>query len=94
MTNTELARTYYRIFKGLTLLFLFIAAPVFIFSIVMLFSVFGGNSGDGAIAFFAPLGAFFALLLSSALTFALALYFEKYIKENEGKEGKEEVTTE
>lgn len=86
MTNTELARTYYRIFKGLTLLFLFLAAPVFIFSIVMLFSVFGGNSEDGAIAFFAPLGAFFALLLSGGFTFALALYFEKYVKENEEQE--------
>ena len=86
MTNTELARSYYRIFKGLTLLFFFIAAPVFIFSIVMLFSVFGSHSNDDVMAFFAPLGAFFALLLSGGFTLALALYFERYVKENEENE--------
>lgn len=86
MTNTELARMYYRVFKGLTLLSLFVAAPAFIFAIVMLFSAFGGNSEDGAMAFFAPLGAFFALLLLGGFTFALALYFKKYVEANEEAE--------
>lgn len=92
MTNIELARMYYRVFKGLTLLSLFVAAPALIFSIVMLFSAFGGNSDDGGMGALTFLCATFSTILSSALTFALALYFEKYVKENEEQEV--EVTTE
>ena len=91
MTNTELARSYYRIFKGLTLLFLLIAAPVLIYSIVAFSAIFSGRISRDVISSFVSFGAFFALLLSGGFAFALALYFEKYIKENEGKE---EVTKE
>lgn len=90
MTNTELARIYYRILKGLTLLFLLIAAPVFIYSIVAFTAIFNGHFSREVMSSFVSLGAFFALLLSGGFAFALALYFERYVRESK----ETEVTTE
>lgn len=89
MGNKEIATLFYWVFKGAALFFLLIALVVFIALISSFVPVLNSLTGylfyettDMLIA----LGVTLSGLLSGGLTFAVALYFDKYIQSEEQKE--------
>lgn len=86
MSNIEIATLFYRVFKGATLLFLLIAVIAFIASLIQIWKRFTGYFFFDTTNVLIPIGLTLSSLLSGGLTFAVALYFDKYIQSEEQKE--------
>lgn len=89
MGNKEIATLFYWVFKGAALLFLLIALIIFIALISSFVPVL--NSLTGYLFFettvkLTAIGITLSGLLSGGLTFAVALYFDKYIQSEEQRE--------
>ena len=86
MGNKEIATLFYWVFKGATLLFLLIALIAFIASCVLIWKYIMGYFFEDMPIMLTAIGTTLSSLLSGGLTFAVALYFDKYIQSEEQRE--------